>query len=311
METHCPICGCRDVAPQYRSSPARYCRCSDCGLVFLAERPAQSPPIVNDDLDRPPPRLLRWFLERRCALIRKLCALDNPRLLDVGCGSGRLLAMFRRYGQVAGVEISPQCRTYATQRLGLEVFGSLHDVPRDGRGYDVITFWHSLEHMDDPLGVLRAAGELLSADGCIFISVPNVASLQARLGRTRWAYHDYPNHVFEFSSPSLEGLLARAGLRVKARRRLSIEYGPFGALQTALNFLGGPHNFFYYATKRGWAYGELPPARRAGRRAINYLGLAAFTVPAILFSLCEPALGHGAVLQVAAVPATRQDANEP
>ncbi|KKL41716.1 hypothetical protein LCGC14_2367530, partial [marine sediment metagenome] len=124
MSSRCPICRAEND-DALRGGAGGYCACIDCGVEYLVAGGGESRPIVNDDLGREPSALLRWFMQRRCRYLRRLSPVDRPRLLDVGCGSGRFLARFRDYGPVAGVEISAPSRAYATDVLALEVFSSM------------------------------------------------------------------------------------------------------------------------------------------------------------------------------------------
>ena len=105
-----------------------------------------------------------WFqvlARRRMDLLSDVTGDLSPiRLLDVGSGHGFFLAEARQRGWDAlGIEVSAQPRQFAKRELGLDVVGE--DIerawPRLGdREFDVITFWHVLEHLERPDQVLLA-----------------------------------------------------------------------------------------------------------------------------------------------------------
>lgn len=98
------------------------------------------------------------------------------RVLDVGCnqgGFGAALKLERPDIEVYGVEPNAEAAAIAAERLDRVVVGTFPEaVP--GGSFDVITFLDVLEHMVDPLGALEAARGLLTPDGVVLASMPNV-----------------------------------------------------------------------------------------------------------------------------------------
>ena len=116
-------------------------------------------------------RMVRQFYLRRH---RRLCS--GPTL-DFGCGAGDLLAMLPPGS--AGVEINPHAVAHARARgLAIESFASDADAPdlpgiAPGR-FETLFCGHVLEHLDDPVGVLRRVGdEWLTPSGRLFLVCPN------------------------------------------------------------------------------------------------------------------------------------------
>lgn len=139
------------------------------------------------------------------------------RVLDVGCGSGELLAHYEALGWSAfGIEPAPAVAERARRR-GLCVHqGTLEDQPWGETSFDLIVFSHSLEHIPDPLASLRAARALLTPDGVVAIHVPNWRCWQLRAFRGRWFPLDLPRHLQHFSARALDIAAARTGLEVVA-----------------------------------------------------------------------------------------------
>jgi SAM-dependent methyltransferase len=144
--------------------------------------------------------------------------LPPGRVLDVGCGSGGLLAHFAARGWGAyGIDPSPAAVASAARR-GAEVHrGTLRDQPWPGESFDLITFQHSLEHIADPVGALRLARPLLAPGGSLAVEAPNWSCWQRRLlFRNRWAALDLPRHRQHFSSRALGRLAGLLDLDVRA-----------------------------------------------------------------------------------------------
>jgi SAM-dependent methyltransferase len=158
------------------------------------------------------------------------------KALDVGCGRGVMLgALAERGWDVYGTEVDAAVAASARARHGDRIFiGELTTLDLEAAPFDLITFWHVLEHLEDPLGALRRAASMLAPGGAVVVGVPNVASWQARFASTRWLHLDVPRHRWHFSVPTLGRLAERAGLSLRDVSHFSLEYGPYGWLQSAL-----------------------------------------------------------------------------
>ncbi len=146
-----------------------------------------------------------------------LPASDAGTLLDVGCGSGLFIGQMRSLGwSVSGVDPDPSAVAYGLSQ-GLQVFqGMIADVPSDAR-YDVITLNHVIEHVTDPVGLLRQCADRLRPDtGRILITTPNIRSLGHRWFGRYWRGLEIPRHLTLFSIPALATCVARAGLKVRS-----------------------------------------------------------------------------------------------
>jgi 2-polyprenyl-3-methyl-5-hydroxy-6-metoxy-1,4-benzoquinol methylase len=165
-------------------------------------------------------RLLSYVpsIARAMALeVFALPASDAETLLDVGCGSGQFIGKMRSLGwNVSGVDPDPSAVAYGlSQRL--QVFqGTIANVPSDAR-YDVITLSHVIEHVTDPVELLRQCGDRLRpGTGRIVITTPNIRSLGHRWFGRDWRGLEIPRHLTLFSIPALATCVTRAGLRVKS-----------------------------------------------------------------------------------------------
>ena len=94
-----------------------------------------------------------------------------------------------------------------------------------------------VEHVDDPVSVMRRGAELLTPKGVVWIQTPNWRSLDARLFRRRdWAGLHCPRHWLLFSRRGLERALCRAGLT--ARRIAYTQAGAFWAASALAQLRG-------------------------------------------------------------------------
>jgi SAM-dependent methyltransferase len=100
----------------------------------------------------------------------------------------------------------------AVRALGIPaVQGSLPHPDLAGSSFDLVTMMHSLEHVHDPLQVLRAARELLVPGGRLVVAVPNIESLPFRWFGSSWFGLDLPRHLTHFTPRTLPLMLRWAG----------------------------------------------------------------------------------------------------
>jgi 2-polyprenyl-3-methyl-5-hydroxy-6-metoxy-1,4-benzoquinol methylase len=157
-------------------------------------------------LERARARFRREAARRRYAKTPlSLAALPAGRVLDVGCGAGELLEHYASLGWATfAIDPAESAVASARRRGATAHLGTLSDQPWEAESFDVITFSHSLEHIPDPLGTLRAAGALLAPGGRIAITLPNWRCWQRRfLFTNRWFHLDLPRHLQHFSPRAL------------------------------------------------------------------------------------------------------------
>ncbi len=147
--------------------------------------------------------------------------LEGPpgrRLLDVGCGNGSFLHRMRSLGwDVIGVEADKVAARAAQERYGLPVMeGPIEEVDLPTGAFDAITMNHVIEHVHDPLLVLKICRRSLRPGGTLVVKTPNVDSWGHRVFRDSWMPLDPPRHLHLFCVQTLRISVERAGLSVKS-----------------------------------------------------------------------------------------------
>ncbi len=161
-------------------------------------------------------RIGRWIEQRRHGdRFNHVPIVIGGRFLDVGCGSGDMVAAMACLGMESeGVEPSRYAATKATE-AGLKVTcGLLHDAAFPNAAFDAVSMFHVLEHTPDPIEVLRECRRILKPGGELVIGVPNFDSLVFALVGKGWVGLQLPSHVQHFSPTSLRIAADRAGLAV-------------------------------------------------------------------------------------------------
>lgn len=137
-------------------------------------------------------------------------------LLDVGCAAGFFLEAARTRGwSVRGLEISDFASDYARRELGLAVdTGSITSAPDGLSGFDVVTLWDTIEHLDRPDQALASIHGLLKPDGVLAFSTGDYSSLLRRLTGSRWRLFGDATHNFFFDVGTLARLLRQQGFEI-------------------------------------------------------------------------------------------------
>jgi len=233
-EVRCLLCGSDDSSPLVESPDTTLggtglwfavVQCQRCGLCYTNPRPSPAsigrfyPAVYRPHYARQwHPRLLDRlrFWRKRKRETPKIVWTGEGRLLDFGCGAGRFLARMHRQGwQVTGVDASATAVRRVRNELGLRgLVGTLPHADLEPSSFEVITMWHSLEHVHWPLEVLGEAHRLLAPGGKLFIAVPNIDSLPFRWFGSEWYGLDLPRHLTHFAPWTLHLMLERAGFRV-------------------------------------------------------------------------------------------------
>lgn len=153
-----------------------------------------------------------------------IAELVEPKsfVLDVGCASGYLMQFLRstKRCRCLGIEIdhaaAAQARTAGFHVIGADFRHGLR-IARSLMPFDYIIFGDVLEHLADPHVALQQTLEMLSANGHIVVSLPNVVSLGARIRILRgiWRYEDMGifdrTHLRFFSVETARELLTENG----------------------------------------------------------------------------------------------------
>jgi len=310
----CAICGVSETHPVLAGAgdaTRRYplVACDRCGLVFQ-RRPRTIQQLDEDQADaygepeRRFGRLVEWGVTRfRQARVR-LAERHLPpggSVLDVGCGRGLFLRLLQERGyRVRGTELSRATAANAYPGVPVDA-GELRPGRYPDGSFDLISIWHVLEHLREPASVLKTCHDALKPEGNLMIAVPNLASVQARLGGAGWFHLDLPRHVYHFTPDTLRRLLSATGYEIVSCRTGQWEMDPFGLLQSFLNRAGLRHNALYDTLRNNEAVkGDLGLLYRGAMIALFPVGMMA----ALPFSLLFRGLGRaGTLIVIARKPA--------
>jgi predicted SAM-dependent methyltransferase len=265
--------------------------CPSCGLGETRPRP-----VDMGDYYRPSyygnrhGLTNRICVRRRLALVRSRVGAGTGRnLLDFGCGDGSFLSSAREQGwNCCGVERNPP----ATAQNDVLVVSSLDEL--DDSRFDCVTFWHVLEHLDNPVEVLTRLRAYVKPGGIVLAAVPNFASWQARFTGASWLHLDIPRHLYHFTNRSLAKTFEAAGFAVQGISYGEIQYDVIGWSQSLLNLgFRGRNAFFESASGR-------PGGKWSLHRAFQIPAGLGLSVLATIPAWAESFLGRAGTLILSA-----------
>ncbi len=238
----CPICEYPHVQPHYRLGDRFFgatdeefvlFRCASCGLLY------QKDSDIEGRLDEFYPTGYWWrpegstgklearyreWMARRDQLNFVRSAIPRGKLIDIGCGSGTFVAQALRADFDAyGLDSSQEAFSLAREAAPGRIFqGDEETLIQKEESFQIVTLFHTLEHIPRPFAYLKKLQKLLKTPGHLFVQVPNRDSLQARLFGARWYGLDCPRHVYNYTTFSLLHLLGRAGYTSRGVRHFSL-----------------------------------------------------------------------------------------
>ncbi len=169
---------------------------------------------------------------------------NSTRILDAGCFEGSLLDRIAHETGWKGYGLEPNTKAAAIAKEKGHMVWNCHveDAPAvidPGSQFDVIFMGQTIEHVDNPLQVLRRLRLLLAPNGVIVVSTPNLNSVELEWFGPTWAHWHLPYHRHIFSREGLYSLARQVGLRPLNSRTFSNAYWTCMSLMLNEEGLGG------------------------------------------------------------------------
>ena len=215
-----------------------------------------------------------WYVGRRRiiqSLVEKIHPTlnnPNPRILDVGCGTGANLKMLAEFGRAEGVDISQQAVEFCHERgLDSVKLGAIEHLPYENDSFELVTALDVVEHLDDDVAGLREMRRVLRRDGRLLLFVPAFMFL--------WGVQDdVSNHRRRYTLPSLLKAVEEAGFSVEWSSYANISFFlPVLVVRSVMRWLGlradteyginipimnGPFSHLFAAERLVFERGRLP-----------------------------------------------------
>lgn len=236
--TECPI-GCNSILKETDISVSEGClrECTACGQIVSScskdhyEKSNQewntadgTWPSKND--------YKRLFKRRKrdIKFISKILskAFTDIHVLDVGCSNGASVSIAKELGLNAeGVEPTREAVANGKKR-GLNIhLGFLHDVAFADNTFDAISLYEVIEHVADPVPLLKECHRILHPGGVLVIGTGNTDSWTRRIRKDKWDFFDmrqHGGHISFFSTNSVKYLASRTDFILVKTRTSSVKF---------------------------------------------------------------------------------------
>jgi len=251
---HCILCNGSNFRIIHQKDQWQYLRCLNCDLVSLHPRPTPQALMKSyqDYLPIQPEEISKWDMmmkpvfDKSADLIESRSKSGRGGLLDIGCGYGFFLQEMKCRGwKVEGIEISEVGRQFVREKWDIHVYSQpLEDLALPENLFDVATLFYVIEHVDDPLALLKEVKRILKPGGLVFLRWPHstpIIRILGPLSRELDLYHT-PYHLYDFSPRTMQKMLSSCGFREietmiaentrpskRFNRWASVIFGGFGA----------------------------------------------------------------------------------
>lgn len=214
----CPACNSEQRSSLGIKNSCPIYQCLSCRSLY-SERVALDYDDYYDESNLTVPDFIQGQLDKVFESLKKYRRTN--RVLDIGCGAGSVLEAAKRAGwDGEGLEISVPAVEYV-RSLGFKVFqGDLASAPYPDDYFDVVIASELLEHVTDPLSLLKQVARILRPGGVLWATTPNGRGVSSRMLGVSWTTVCPPEHLQLFSINGLRQLIEKAGferIRMQAR----------------------------------------------------------------------------------------------
>ena len=181
----------------------------------------------------PSPKTTRSLIRNTRKILKEIETVTGKgrsqiRLLDVGCSNGAFIHMANKMRMnCEGVEPAKEA-AQAAQEAGLKVsHGFLEEVRLPDNSFDVITIFEVIEHLKDPLSLLRECKRLLKPEGILGIRTGNTDSWTVTVFKGKWHYFNidkHGGHISFFNKKSMFALAQKADFKVEWFQTYRVSY---------------------------------------------------------------------------------------
>ena len=193
--------------------------CDSCGLVFLDSFDHIDKNFYEDSKMRSSEESIsKWRKETLLDDTRRLKFLKNQinkkKVLDYGAGNGQFLKLAKRHTKsVTAIELDKESKSWL-KKDKIDYFSSFDEIKSKIK-FDVITAFHVIEHLKDPIELLKTAAGFLEDNGKIFLEVPNaddsLLSLYKCKGFSSFTY--WSCHLMTFNESTIRRVVENSGLK--------------------------------------------------------------------------------------------------
>ena len=221
----CPICGHLPATFEFEKEGFAFMRCGNCTSIYV--NPVPSPALLGhyydgfESMHYFHQEVLAKTLDRRRQIFSDRADMLAPfvipggKVLEVGSSIGLFLeqALARKW-DVTGVEVNQALVERTRNELGANVIHGFVEQATLPDHIDIAVLWEVLEHLVDPIVVLRKLSQHMGPQGRIAITVPNHNGIEYSACGLDHEMVEAPGHLNYFTQENIEQLFARCGFKV-------------------------------------------------------------------------------------------------
>ncbi len=218
-------------------------KCKNCHLIFQFPQPENIEQFYDEGYytgqnnfsyqdERNQFKFYSYVWKSRVKKIKKNIRSNSKikKILDIGCSFGGLLENAKNLKfDTFGLEISDFSRSYARNELKHKVYKNFQEANFNNNYFDAITMIEVIEHLDDPVHILKKIFQKLKKGGLFVIQTANMNGMQAKKQKENYHYF-LPGHLFYFSKKNLVEELKKIGFK-KVKVFIPVEFGLIRKLQ--------------------------------------------------------------------------------
>jgi len=200
-------------------------KCNNCGFVFTNPIPKnlgsyyETEEYLSHDSGR------ENIISRLYGFVRNMnisnkynivsSYVSRGTILDIGCGTGELLAYFKKRGwKTIGVEPNAKARQTAISLNNVDVLPEEELTQLESGSQDVVSMWHVLEHVENLNDRIIDVKRITADNGVMIFALPNLNSPDAKKYGKYWAGLDVPRHLYHFTEESFSRLITKHNLKL-------------------------------------------------------------------------------------------------
>jgi len=249
----CIVCGKRNTTPYIdvldrlsnNSETFQLVKCN-CNFVFLDPRPTESaissyyqssdydPHNINKNkkwdklYNLVQSATLRWKFSKIASFY------SNGNLLDIGGGNGEFASFMALKGWDVVLQDNITNINCINDTKGVLKVNNLEMI-KSTRRFQVITLWHSLEHIHNINDLFSNIDRMLTNDGILIIAVPNLKAPENSFYSKNWAPYDAPRHLYHFQLETLGNLIKKSNFKI-IRKYSLFQDTPYNILLSMAKF---------------------------------------------------------------------------
>ena len=220
---YCPVCKSANAKTYAQKAEHEVVKCDDCRFVFTKSIPSEQDLFDYYTVNRTPPtqihrqrhsislRMKYWMLSQ---LVQRMSSgQEIIRTLELGCGEGQFLETVQDNPRfhATGLDLCEKSIEKALQKVLDAHHSDLESKNYPDNTFDFVFAIHLLEHMHNPERLVLEMQRILKPGGYLFVALPCISHLNARLAGRRWRHLTPPEHLWYFSPRTLSKFVTRLG----------------------------------------------------------------------------------------------------